>query len=504
MRRAARLLAVLACVAASLLLLGPGTATAHPLGNFTVNHYNGLTLYPDRVELHAVVDSAEIPTLQQQPRVDTDSDGSVSDAEGRTWAAGECDELAGAVSATVDGEALRWAVRSAQVTYPPGEGGLATTRLVCELNAPADLAAPATVTFENAFGADRIGWREITAAGRGVGLGESPVPARSVTDELRVYPADPLADPLDVREVTLRTGSGGAGNLATPVIQTGIGPLDRLVAWVDRTFTGLVGPDPTPFAGGLAVLLSLALGAAHAALPGHGKTLIAAYLAGRRGTKRDALLVGTSVTVTHTAAVLVVGLLLYAFASLLGETVVGWLAAVSGLLVAAIGVTLLRSALLARRAAAVGAAEPALVGATHGHGHGHSHGHGYGHGHGHGHGPVGAAGDRLDRPTLLGMGVAAGMVPSPSALVVLLAAIGFSQTWFGVLLVFGYGIGMAATLTAVGLLLVHGRDRLQRRIDHLTVGPWATRVVSRIPEFTAGLVLVVGLGLAARGIAGIY
>ncbi|MGH3983529.1 MAG: hypothetical protein ACRDST_12820 [Pseudonocardiaceae bacterium] len=78
-------------------------------------------LRPDRVELHAVVDSAEIPTLQQQPWVDTDSDGGVSAAEGRAWAAGECDELAGAVSATVDGEALRWAVRSAQVTYPQAD-----------------------------------------------------------------------------------------------------------------------------------------------------------------------------------------------------------------------------------------------------------------------------------------------------------------------------------------------------------------------------------------------
>lgn len=495
MRRAARLLAVLAGVAASLLLFGPGAATAHPLGNFTVNQYNGLMLHPDRVELHAVVDSAEIPTLQQQPSVDSDSDGAVSAAEGETWAAGECDELAGAVSATVDGAALRWAVRSAQVTYPPGEGGLATTRLVCELSAPAELNVPASVTFANAFGANRIGWREITAAGRGVGLVESPVPARSVTDELRRYPADPLADPLDVRKVALRTGPAGqgtAGNLAAPVVDTGIGPLDRLVAGVDRTFTGLVGPDPTALAGGLAVLLSLALGAGHALLPGHGKTLIAAYLAGRRGTKRDALLVGTSVTVTHTAAVLVVGLALCAFASLLGETVVGWLAVLSGLLVSAIGVTLLRSARLARRAAAVGAVEPALVGATHGHGHGHGHGSG------------GASVGRLDRPTLLGMGVAAGMVPSPSALVVLLAAIGLSQTWFGVLLVLGYGVGMAGTLTAVGLLLVHGRDRLQRRIDHLMVGPWAARVVSCIPELTAGLVLVVGLGLAARGIVGIY
>lgn len=492
MRRAACRLAVLGGVLVTLAMAGAGPAAAHPLGDFTVNHYDGLTLRPDRVDVHAVVDSAEIPTLQQQSQVDTDGDGAVSAAEGRAHADAQCDLLSDAVSATVDGEPLRFTVRSAAVAFPPGNGGLATTRLTCDLVAPADLAGPSTLTFADSFRSDRIGWREITATGEGVALPGASVPSTSISDELRNYPDDLLSDPLDRREVTLRTVPGGATASGTvaPAFRTGIGPLDRLGEWVDRRFTDLVGPGLTPLVGGLAVLLSLLLGAVHAVLPGHGKTLIAAYLAGRRGTTRDALLLGGSVTLTHTAAVLVVGLLLYSFASLLGESVLGWLAVVSGLLVALIGATLLRSALHARRTAPVSAAEPALVGAAHGHGHGHAHGL--------------ATGDRLDRSTLFGMGFAAGLVPSPSALVVLLAAIGFSQTWFGVLLVLGYGVGMAATLTTVGLLLVHLRDRVEHRLSRARDEPHLTRLAAAIPLVTAVLVLVVGLGLAARGLTGTF
>ena len=328
----------------------------------------------------------------------------------------------------------------------------------------------------------------------GVSLPGSPVPARSISDELRTYPENLLADPLEVRDVTLQAvPDGGTAAPTAATLQTGIGPLDRAVSWADRQFTGLVRVDLTPVLGVLAVLVSLALGTAHALLPGHGKTLIAAYLAGRRGTTRDALIVGSTVTVTHTAGVLVVGLLLYTFASLLGEDVIGWLGLVSGLLVAAIGVALLRSALRARRVE-VPVAEPALVGA----GHGHEHGHGHGHGHGH----VIAAGGRLDRSTLFGMGVAAGLVPSPSALVVFLGAINFSRTWFGVLLVLGYGLGMAGTLTLVGLLLVRLRDRLEHTLARARADERLTRLAASIPVVTALLVLVVGLGLALRGLTG--
>ncbi|MGH3834267.1 MAG: sulfite exporter TauE/SafE family protein [Pseudonocardiaceae bacterium] len=513
MSRTLRQLVVLAGVIMALALAGAGSAAAHPLGNFTVNHYAGLTIHLDRVDVLAVVDSAEIPTLQQHPQVDTDGDGTVSGIERQAYAATQCDQLSGTVRATVDGEPLRFTVRSAEVSYPPGQADLPTTRLTCQLSAPAQLGEPATLSFRDGFGDDRIGWREITAVGRGVGLPQSPVPARSISDELHSYPNDLLAEPLDVRDVTLRTVPGGASSLgsASGGNVSEAGEIERLLGWGTDRFTEFVGAQLTPLVGVLAVLLSLVLGASHAALPGHGKTLIAAYLAGRHGTTRDALLVGTTVTVTHTAGVLVVGLLLSAFATLIGEQLLGWLGVLSGLLVTVIGASLLRAAVRARRdssAQGAPAPTPALVGAVAGHGHSHGHdhrqiqGHGHSHFHGHGHEPALAGGDRLRRPALLGMGVAAGLVPSPSALLVLLAAIGLGRTWFGVLLVLGYGLGMAATLTAVGLLLVRLRDRVERRLARARDTQWLTQLAATTPTLTAALVLIVGLGLVARSLSG--
>ncbi|MGH3916494.1 MAG: nickel/cobalt transporter [Pseudonocardiaceae bacterium] len=516
--RVLRRLTVLAGIVVTLALVSPGTGSAHPLGNFTVNHYSGLTIHPDRVDLRAVVDSAEIATLQQRPQVDIDGDDVVSAAERESYATATCDQLSTAVRATVGGEPLRFTVRGTEVSYPPGQGDLPTTRLTCQLTAPAALDEPTTLTFRDEFTSDRIGWREITAVGVGIGLAQSPVPDRSISDELRSYPNDLLTEPLDVREVELRTVPGGISSLSPTALgdaptATGI---ERLLGWGTDRFTALVGAELTPLVGVLAVLLSLVLGASHAALPGHGKTLIAAYLAGRRGTTRDALLVGATVTVTHTAGVLVIGLLLSAFATLIGEQLLGWLGVASGLLVALIGVVLLRDARRARRAVSTMSAPvpaPDLVTvSSHGHSPGHGHSHGHSHGHGHSHRSTVAAGDRFGRPALLGMGVAAGLVPSPSALLVLLAAISLGKTWFGVLLVLGYGFGMAATLTAVGLLLVRLRDRAQHRLTQrrLSQGPLTPgrgnrlfgRLTAAAPTLTAALVLLVGLGLVIRGFTG--
>ncbi len=305
-----RLLVLLGSVAA--MVVGPlaGTALAHPLSNFTVNHYDGLTLLPDHVTDHAVVDVAEIPTLQDQPLADTNGDGTISSAERSAFAARQCAQVVGGLSAVVGGSPLRWVVHSASVAYPPGDGGLPTTRLVCDLSAPADLDRAATFSFSDGYRADRVGWHEITAVGTGVRLLDPQVPAKSVSDELRHYPTDLLSSPLGIHDTTLRTqpGSGVAGGALGIALPTA-GVLARWSGGVTRLFTKLAGGSLTPLFGGLAVLLALVVGAAHAALPGHGKTVMAAYLAGRRGTRRDAVLVGATVTLTHTAGVLVLGLL---------------------------------------------------------------------------------------------------------------------------------------------------------------------------------------------------
>jgi ABC-type nickel/cobalt efflux system permease component RcnA len=268
-------------------------------------------------------------------------------------------------------------------------------------------------------------------------------------------------------------GGGGAG------VATG-SAADGVLGGLTRSFTALVARTDAPaWAGPLAVVLAVVLGAGHALLPGHGKTVMAAYLAGRRGTRRDALVVGATVTATHTAGVLLLGLGVSVSSAFAPEGVLRWLGVVSGLLVAGIGVVLLRSAVRPREVVYAGF---------------HDHHHDHGHGHGHSHAPP-----RFGRGALVGLGIAGGLVPSPTALVVLLGAVGLGRTWFGVGLVLAYGLGMAATLTAAGLLLVGLRDR----IDRLPLADALRHRAARLtPLLTSALVLAVGVGLTLRSLAG--
>jgi nickel/cobalt transporter (NicO) family protein len=466
---------------------------AHPLGNFTVNQAIRLDLSRDRITATALVDLAELPTLQERGAVDANGDGEVSAAESAAYNARVCSATASAVALGVDAHRVRWSVRPAGFEYRPGSAGLRTSRISCAFRAAADLRRPATVDLVNGYQADRIGWREITAVGHGVHIVNSPVPARSVSDSLRSYPADLLGSPLDQRSVRLQVKPGDGPSAGAAVHVNRGDPVNRWVASADRALEHLVGGRLTPLAGALAVLLALVLGAAHAALPGHGKTVMAAYIAGRRGRPRDAVTVGAIVTLTHTGGVLVLGLLLTATASLAGEVVLSWLGIASGVLVAVVGVAMLAGAL--RRRIPV---HDDHHGHAHGHDHGRHHGHAHGHDHDHHGHPHPQPSGRARRLSLVGMGIAGGLVPSPSALIVLLGAVGLGRTAFGVLLVVAYGAGMAAVLTAAGLVLVRVRDRWASRSRR----PLA-RLTALAPAGTAALVLCVGLGLAGRAALGL-
>ncbi|MGW0659228.1 HoxN/HupN/NixA family nickel/cobalt transporter [Streptodolium elevatio] len=545
-RRAAVVLGALALAVTGQFAAGPA-ASAHPLGNLSVNQYHGLTVRPDRVDDFAVVDLAEIPTLQERERIDTDRDGTAAPAELAAYAGRTCAGVAGDLRITVDDRPSSVRVIAARAEQPRGSGGLATTRVECELTAPVDLTREARLKVATSHLGDRVGWREFTAVGDGVALPDDGTPRVSASTQLRSYPTDLLSSPLDVRAIDLQTRPGtdaAPGKAAAPD-----GPLPVFVedayGAVQDTFHNLVGADRiTVGAGVAAVLLALLLGASHAALPGHGKTVMAAYLAlrgadGRRQGVRDAVTVGATVTLTHTAGVLVLGLLLTGSASLTGDTVIAYLGAASGVLVVAVGVSLLRAALRGE-------------GLAHGHAHEHGDGHHahdghahYGHAHervlvaaavaaphhdGHGAQPS-AAGHTAEhghthadaqtpahshtpatrpetstarprRRLLVGMGIAGGLVPSPSALVVLLGAIALGRTAFGVLLVLAYGLGMAAVLTAAGLLLVRVRERVRRRLPGTSRLARLTRpVLRRAPALTALFVVAVGLVLAWRGLS---
>jgi ABC-type nickel/cobalt efflux system permease component RcnA len=467
-------LAALGLAGVVVLALPAQHASAHPLGNFSVNQALALDLYPNRVDVAAVVDLAELPTLQERAAVA---------AEGAAgYNARVCDALADGVTVRVDGRRLVWTVRPTGFAYRPGSAGLHTTRLTCALRAAADLTATSTLDVTNSYRADRIGWRELTATGHGVHPVNPSIPARSPSDALRSYPADLLGSPLDQRSARLRVEPGD-GPVA-PGRKTHLNrgdPVSRWIASADRSLERLVGDRLTPLIGMLGVVLALALGAGHAALPGHGKTVMAAYLAGRHGRPRDALVVGATVTLTHTGGVLVLGIMLTTAAGLAGEIVLSWLGVASGVLVAAVGIAMLASS-LRRRA-------PSHYHDHDHHGHDH-HDHDHDHDHHHHHPHPAGTGRRLG---LVGMGVAGGLVPSPSALVVLLGAIGLGHTWFGVLLVAAYGVGMAGTLTLAGLLLIRLRNRFRAR-----PGRTLARVTRLVPAGSAVLVLCVGLGLAGR------
>jgi nickel/cobalt exporter len=516
----ARRVAALVLLAALLVVAGAARAAAHPLGNFTVNTYSGLRVGPDRLVVDYVVDMAEIPTFQTRQAIDTDHDGQIGGPEASRWRDQECPRLASGLRATLDGRPAPLAVTGSALHFPEGVGGLETLRLECPLAAafPPGRTSSRTLAYADRNLQGRVGWREITAVGDRTTLEGADVPATSPSARLTAYPSDQLSSPLEQRTASLRLRPGGPpapagwggpltsstgsraqqtptsrckaprrGSLAEPqagcsgLSTTPGGPTEAPVArgGVDRAtaaFTSLIGErSGSSWFAVVAILLAVVLGGAHALAPGHGKTVMAAYLVGLRGTLRQAMTIGATVTITHTAGVLLLGLVLSTTRAVASERVYPWLGLASGLLLAAVGV-----GLLAR--------------AGHSRGHDHPHGHGHDHPHPHDHGPP------LGRRGLVALGLAGGLVPSPSAMVVLLGGIALGRAWFGVALVLAYGLGMAATLTGVGLLLARLRTRMDRRL-HLPAGTLPARLGRLLPVATASVIVLVGLGIAAQGAA---
>ena len=548
-----------AIACALVVPLTAGAAAAHPLGNFTVNYYTGIVVSPDAVTVNLVVDTAEIPTFQRRPDIDRNGDDTLDDAERSAFRVAECAKEVGRLQLTVDGRSTPLAVGSGAVTFPAGSAGLDTMRLTCTAAAAVSLAGGGSrVSVVQRAGDTRIGWREITARGDGVTLSDSSVPADSVSAELTAYPEDLLASPLDVTSATLTARPGG-DRLAPGAPAQRSTPLARGVDGASAAFQKYVGRrELTPPIALASLFLALLLGAVHALAPGHGKTVMAAFIVGERGSLRQAWIIGLTVTVTHTAGVLVLGIILTATDLAAPQRIYGLLGVASGILLGSVGIILLTRALRQRALqrsgattpATLDAAAPSLVSAGHVHDHphdtdhGHDHPHDTDHGHlhddehdhghaddhGHDHGDVQDHGDvhshddddggrhrhglfshshvvpTGDKPlgwrSIVAMGFAGGLVPSPSALVVLLGAVALGRTWFGVVLVVAYGAGMALTLTGTGLLLSRASQRLGAGAANF--GPRmqrAVRIARLLPIATAVVVLTVGVVIAYQGLA---
>ncbi|MEU4094317.1 nickel transporter [Streptomyces sp. NPDC026673] len=549
-RRRTAAAAAAAAAGAALALLPAGQAQAHPLGNFTVNRYDGLVAAPGVLRIDHVEDLAEIPAAQAVPEIDRDGDRALGRPELARWAAARCDSAAKGADATVGGRGEPVTVRAAAATVRPGQAGLTTLRVECRLTVPLPDGEPASLTYRPADIGAGPGWREITARADRMALHDSDVPGDSVSRRLTAYPKDLLSSPADERAARFRVTPGGPALAAQEDAPAASGVLPRGADRWTQALTDLVSRHAlTPGFAALALLTALALGAMHALAPGHGKTLMAAAAAaGGRRSRRDMIALGASVTVTHTLGVFALGLLVTT-GSAAAPSVIGWLGVASGVLVAFAGAALLRRAWRLR-------GRPHDHGHDHGHGHHHGHDHGHDHGHHHSHGhhhhghphgqprpaassmaaaeaePAAAPAAVLTaerpaprppvhthphphphthththththepRPTLRGtilLGFAGGLVPSPSAVVVLVGAAALGQAWFGFLLVLAYGAGLAITLTAAGFAVVR-LGRLAGKASALRArGRLFTAARRLAPLTTATVVLVLGCGLVLR------
>ena len=457
MKRVKLLVAVLL---AAVALVVPTTASAHPLGNFTVNHYAGIELAGNRVYVHYALDVAEIPTFQI---------GSDIRAPGYPARLGRDLDL------RLDGRRVPLRVLDRRTSSRPGAGGLPVLRLDVVYEAR---GGGRDLRFRDESFEGRIGWREITISGRDGGrVVDSTVPVTSESDELRAYPKELLRSPLAV--------SSAAANLA-PGSSPGAAPTLRAAAATPRAVGGFAAlinrGDLSLGVLLLSFLVAAFWGAAHALTPGHGKALVAAYLVGTRGTPRHAFLLGGTVTIAHTAGVFGLGIVTLALSQfIVPERLYSWLTLVSGLLVVVVGASVLMQRLRRRDA-------------HHGHHHHHDHGpgeHEHQHLHGHDHDD-----DRLTSKGILGVGIAAGLLPCPSALVVLLSAIALHRIGLGLALIVAFSFGLAATITGIGLVAVYARRAFSRVSLE---GP----IVRLLPAASAALILAVGVVITAKALPGV-
>ena len=428
-------------VVAAAALLAPAAASAHPLGNFTINRFSRIEAADHRAYVFYVLDMAEIPTYQA----------------GRIDARAYARRIAAGARLQLDGRRVTLSPVATALAHPKGAGGLHTTRLELLLRGPR-LDHTAKLAYADTNYAGRIGWKEIVVGAR----------TRSESGELRAYPKNLLQSPLDVTSVTGELHSAGG---PPPKLATGreLQAPDRVA---DSGFSSLIGREHLS---ALVILASLAAaffwGMAHALSPGHGKTIVAAYLVGRRGTPWHAAALGGIVTVTHTIGVFALGLVTLALSQfIVPDQLYPWLNLVSGVLVVAIGATVFRSRFRHR--------------------HPHTHGPGHDH-HGHASGPGPETGP--SRGSLIAVGISGGLLPCPSALVVLLAAISLHRVAFGMLLIVAFSAGLALSITGIGLVAVFAKQIFKR-------ASFDGRLVRLLPAASALVILAAGLAMTVRAL----
>ncbi len=501
---------VAAAIAFIALFALPSIAAAHPLGNFTINHYAGIRVTPESILVDVVIDHAEIPTVAEYGRLDADGDGELTDAEIEAGRINACGSLARDLALTVDGASASLAAHAAGLSFAPGLGGLPTMRTVCEYESPLarPVAMPIAIAFADRSDESRLGWREMTVIGDRMSIVRAPVGPESASARLTAYPQDLLSTPLHISAVEVSAVRGGPA--ASPFLAPDAQPLVASNPPVpDRSPSIPVvraAPAPGVIPGGIpdelssvladprlglvtmvtTIGLALALGAVHALSPGHGKTVMAAYLVGTRGTARQALGLGLTITISHTTGVLVLAIIVLSATSIIPpDRAMPALALVSGIGFIAVGAWMLvgQWATWRRRRRATNGS--------------HHHEHRAEPHHEHRDNREGVNDQTLAWRGLIGLGLIGGLVPSVSALILLLGSLAAGRAAYGVVLVVAFGVGMAITLAGIGLALVLGRGYLEERI---ALGQRTAAMFNALPVLAAAVVVAAGVYVTAGAV----
>ncbi|HEY3459150.1 MAG TPA: sulfite exporter TauE/SafE family protein [Bryobacteraceae bacterium] len=421
-----------------LALCGWSAAWAHPMGNFSVSHYTKLQTTARGVEVQYALDLAEIPTFEllREWKLDRNSPSATlnqrADKQAREW----LEHL----SFVVNDKRTAALFDSAQLVIADGAGNLPILRITTRAHVP---APGGRLQYRDENYPGRAGWKEIV-----IGAG------RDISHGLTQYPSDPTVAPPQNLRAEMKLRNVGPVVTVSALAPAPIAPRPALVqpgAVVRGDFLSrlLHEEKTTPWMMLIALLTAFGLGAAHALTPGHGKTIVAAYLVGSRGTLKHAAFLGAMVTFTHTIAVFALGIaVLFLFRYVVPEKVTAWLGAISGLSIVAMGCWMFYKRLRHTRA--------------HAHGHHHHHHdhpeHHHHHEHSHTHMP-----EKLSWGALAVLGASGGLVPCESALVLLLGAIALGRTGFGLILLGAFSLGLAVVLMAIGALVLYARNLLPVR-----------------------------------------
>ena len=462
-------------------------ADAHPLGNFTINHYAGVQVATDGVGIDYVLDMAEIPAFQEINHLDTNRDRKADTVETVQYPEQKCQEVNSNLELLINKQPLALSLIKSTVEFPPGVGGLSTLRLSCNFQGTRELVGANQLIFEDKFYPQRLGWREITVAANGVPI-QGDFTSSSITNRLRDYPTDLLSSPLNQRRISFKLNPSTISSEQAPPASVKLSSrLDNaLTGRSNDVFTSLITQENHNF---LTIVIALGIaflwGGLHALSPGHGKTIVGAYLVGSRSNAQHALFLGLIMTITHTAGIFALGLVTLGTSQfILTEQLYPWLSVVSGVLVTVIGLNLFISRL-----------QGTQVSHSHDHVHSHQHSHDLHHHHHlhHEHSHLPPHGASLKWSSLLALGISGGLLPCPSALVVLLSAIAMGRIGFGLALVSAFSLGLAAVLTGIGLMLVYAKNRF----EHL---PLQIPRIKMLPVASALCITLIGLGITSQAL----